>query len=184
MINLLPPPVKEQRRYAQVNRRLIKIIWLIVILIVAIGVVFGLSWLALGNNIQHLNDQLAQDTASGKKYSGIESDAKKLADRLSTIEKVQADRSNYIALLQELAAVTPSDVYINTFALDVTGGTMSLTAFARTQQAAANFKNSIEASKRFKSAALQTILPDKDPYTGQATYRLTLTVGLKDGALK
>ncbi|MFO0955338.1 MAG: PilN domain-containing protein [Candidatus Saccharibacteria bacterium] len=184
MINLLPPSIKEQRRYAQINRKLVKIIWLVVILIAAIGAVFAYSWYALGQNIERLDDKLAQDTSRSKKYGAIEINAKALAERLNTIEKIQAERSNYIALLQELAAVTPTDVYVNTFALDTTAGTMNLTAFAQSEQAAANFKNAIESSARFRSAAIQALTPDKDPYSGQSTYRLTLTVGLKDGALK
>ena len=48
MINLLPPTIKEQRRYAQINRKLVKIIWFVVILIAAIGAVFVYSWYAFG----------------------------------------------------------------------------------------------------------------------------------------
>ncbi len=184
MINLLPPIFKEQRAYAIRNRRLVHIIWLAVGLIIVISAAFVASWFALGREMDNLDAKLTQDTQNTKKYGAIESQAKALADRLSAVEKVQADRSNYIALLNELAAKTPPDVYINTFSVDASATAMQLTAFAKTQQAAANFKNSLEASSRFNSAAIQELTPDKDPYTGQPSYRMTLTVGLKEGALK
>lgn len=184
MINLLPPTIKEQRDYAKRNRKLVGAIWITIAIIVVVSLAFAGSWYLLGRNITSLDAQLTENTMNTKKYGSIESQAKALADRLSAVEKVQADRNNYIAFLSELAAKTPPDVYINTLSVDATGSAMSITAFAKSQQAAANFKNSLESSKRFSSAAIQNLDPDKDPYTGQPTYRMSLTVGLKEGALK
>jgi Tfp pilus assembly protein PilN len=145
---------------------------------------FYASWLILKTDEDNLTKNIAQESSKTNEYGQIESQAKALAERLATIEKIQSARTHYPALLQALAEATPPDAYVTSFALDPSGKVMNLTAYAATSQAVANFKNALEASPRFSSAAPQGVEPAADPYSGAATNRITLVVGLEEGALK
>lgn len=185
MIDLLPPPVKEHKRYGQLNRRMLRYGILTLATAVLITAVFVGSWLALKKNEADTELKLTDAVAKNAQYASIEADAKSLADRLKSIEEVQTQQSHYTRLLKEVSAVTPPGVYI--FTLQVSSeanASMRIAAFAETEQAAAAFQQSIERSGRFASAALQGLDDDKDPYTGKPSKRLNLTVGLKAGALK
>lgn len=184
MINLLPPEIKQQRKYSKYNRVLIQSIFGLLILAAITTAAFYASWLILKNNEQHLTSSIEQENDKTRDYGAIEVQAKALAERLSTIENIQAARSHYPALLQALAEATPQDAYITSFTLDPSGKTMNLTAYAKTDQAVASFKNSLESSSRFNSAAIQSTEPATDPYSSATTNRITLLVGLKEEALK
>lgn len=184
MINLLPPEIKEQRRYSQYNRTLLNAIIGVTILIIVTAGAFYATWLILNKEEDRLTQDINQEGVKSKSYGQIEDQAKALADRLATIEKIQTNRTRYPALLEALAEATPPDAYVTSFAVDAAGKTMTLTAYATTDQAAASFKNSLEASPRFSSAAIQVLEPATDPYSGKATNRVTFVVGLEPGALK
>ena len=176
MINLLPPEIKEQRRYSQYNRTLLNAIIGVTILIIVTAGAFYATWLILNKEENRLAQDINQEGVKSKSYGQIEDQA--------TIEKIQANRTRYPALLEALAEATPPDAYVTSFAVDAAGKTMTLTAYATTDQAAASFKNSLEASPRFSSAAIQVLEPATDPYSGKATNRVTFVVGLEPGALK
>lgn len=184
MINLLPPAIKQQRQYSKYNRILLHaIIGTIIVASLTAGAFYA-SWLILKNDEDRLVENIAQESSKTNEYGKIESQAKALAERLATIEQIQSARTRYPALLQALAEATPPNAYVTSFALDPSGKVMRLTAYTETDQAAASFKNALESSPRFNSAALQGIEPAADPYSGAATNRITLVVGLEDGALK
>lgn len=185
MIDLLPPEVKEHKRYGQLNRRLFKYGVLTVATMVVVGVIFVGSWLALKKQEAATDAKLADAIAKNSRYATIEDNAKSLADRLKSIEEVQKQQTHFTNLFKELAAVTPAGVYIYTLQVSSeTNASMRVAAFAESEQAAAAFQQSIERSSRFASAALQGVDDDKDPYTGKPSKRLNLVIGLKEGALK
>lgn len=184
MINLLPPEIKQQRKYSKYNRVLLRAIIGAIALAAITAGAFYTSWLILKDNEDRLTKNINQEDTKTRDYGAIEAQAKALAERLATIEKIQSARTHYPALLQALAEATPPDAYVTSFALDPSGKVMNLTAYAATDQAVANFKNSLEASSRFSSAAIKAIDPAIDPYSGATTNRTTLVVGLKEGALK
>ncbi len=185
MIDLLPPHVKEQKHYGRLNRLLVRYIAAFAVTALIIAGIFSASWWLLRSNESETDAKLAAAQAQNTKYTTVEREAKTLADRLSSIEEVQKQQTHFTDLLKEVSAVTPSGVYI--YSLQVSaeaGSSLRIAAFAESDQAAANFKNSLERSSRFASAALQSLDDDKDPYTGKASKRLNITVGLKEGALK
>lgn len=184
MINLLPPEVKEQKRYSQYNRLLSFAIIGIVVLGLITAAAFYASWLILSKEEARLTTDITEESQKTQAYGQIENQAKVLADRLATIEKIQTNRTRYPALLQALAEATPPDAYVASFAVDTAGKTMTLTTYAASDQAAASFKNALEASDRFSSAAIQVLEPATDPYTDKPTNRVTFVVGLEAGALK
>lgn len=184
MINLLPPEIKEQRRYSQYNRRLINAIIGIITLTIVMAGAFYASWAVLSQEKSRLTKDIDKETGKTRIYGQIESQAKTLADRLTTIEKIQSGRTHYSALLQSLAEATPPDAYVTSFAVDAAGKTMTLTAYAASDQAAASFKNALESSDRFSSAAIQVLEPATDPYSARPTNRATYVVGLEAGALR
>lgn len=185
MINLLPPHLKDQKKYAQRNRQLLSVMAVSVWLMFSIASALVASWYVIYRNQQKAEQKLEEQAAQSKRFGSIEQDAKTLADRLGSIEKIQGSQTHFSRLLNEVAAMTPSGVYLSNLQVgSEANSTMKISAYAETEQAAASFKNALEKSSRFSSAALQNLDADKDPFTGKSTYRLNLVVGLKEGALK
>lgn len=185
MIDLLPPHIKEQKHYGQLNRLLVHYIMAAAVTVLIISGIFASSWWLLRRNETETDSKLVTAQAQNAKYALAENEAKTLADRLGSIEEVQKQQTHFTNLLKEVSAVTPAGVYIYSLQVSAeSGGSLRIAAFAESDQAAANFKNALERSNRFASAALQNIDDDKDPYTGRASKRLNITVGLKEGALK
>lgn len=184
MINLLPPSLKDQRRFGEYNRAVVRYITAVACVFGLIAISFAGAWVWLDREEARLTTEVSNRSSSIKQFGTIERDAKALADRLGSIEKIQSEKTHYPALLEELGKVTPAKAYIFSFAVDSAGKSMSLTAYAENDEAIAAFKNALEASPRFRAVALGGISPERDPYDGQPTNRVAMTVALEDGALK
>lgn len=184
MINLLPPGLKEQRRYGEYNRIALRYVLSIFIVLALVAASFMGAWIWLDRQETELTKEIESRAVDAKQFGTIERDAKALADRLGSIEKIQNEKTRYPALLEELGNVTPPNAYIFNFSVDSTGKTMNLTVYAENDQAVASFKNALEASPRFRSVALGGYTQERDPYDGSPTNRVVMTVSLEDGALK
>lgn len=185
MIDLLPPRIKNHKYYATLNRRVVILIQAALALAILCALIFGASWFFLHGQSEQAQQELEAAKQKSATFRSIETDAKALADRLTSIESVQNQQAHYTNLLRDLTNTLPAGVYI--YSLQVSASnppTMQITAYAETSEAAAAFKQALEASPRFSAAALSGIDVDKDPYSGQQTNRINLQVGLKPGALQ
>lgn|GEM_PF-935061 len=185
MIDLLPPPLKKHKYFAALNRQLVHLIQAAVVLVLLVAAIFGGSWYYLDHKLTVARADLALAQNKTKTYASIETDAKALADRLTSIEQVQGQQARYTKLLNELTGLMPKGVYI--FSLQASSeasSSMRLAVYADTSEAAAALQRAITASPRFQPPALLGEDLDKDPYSGKPVSRVSYVVGLKPGALQ
>lgn len=185
MINLLPPHVKEQVSYSQHNRTINYYIWLLVVLIAVIGASFIGVWLYLSSQVAAVDVKLSEKQEQINSYKDLETKAKDLADRLKAIDKAQSDRNKFSSLLTEIATLTPKNVYI--FSINIGQDTtqpIKILAYGTDYTSAVSLRNSLATNKRFSNVDITDVNQGTDPYTNQASYKINLLVGLKQGAIK
>ncbi len=118
MINLLPPSIKEQIRYAKLNRLGLRYLRMGVAVIVALAGIF--SW-ALLDISRRTTDKAAEVTDDQKTIASISSlflpKAMDASARLNAIEYVQTSKTKYSALIADLTKVLPKGVKLDQMTL-------------------------------------------------------------------
>lgn len=179
MINLLPPPIKEQVRYAKLNARIVRYIWVLGFSALLVGVsFFGAHW-HLSQRMVKADEQMKQKQADIAKFKPFEEKVKQVNDRLSAIKAIQATQPRFSALLVDLSAVTPKGVTISSVTLTgVDAQPVRISAAANSMNSATAFRENLAASPRIAAADIETI--SKEP----GGVRVSIVVAFKPGLAK
>lgn len=176
MINLLPPTVKAERSYGRKNALLLK--YLVVVIQVALliaGTTIG-GFLYGSAKLGQLNREHAELEARLGEVKSIEEDAKSVRDKLSALKTLFASETNYVSLLGDIeAAIIPGS---RLTALELTGNekeALEMTFVVTNELKAAELKQSLEASDRFKFVDIQSIRPSAQGV--EVDYRLSFEPG-------
>jgi Tfp pilus assembly protein PilN len=117
MINLLPPPLKEELRYSRLNRLALAYLRLALMVLVVLTAIFV-------GTIFYLNlqaDQVARDVAVKEREIAANAEflksAKDASDRLNAIKYVQSTQTRFSLLLSDLAKVLPKGTSIDSITL-------------------------------------------------------------------
>ncbi|MCK8114410.1 PilN domain-containing protein [Anaerosoma tenue] len=128
-VNLLPPEILERR---QAERR---IIWVVVAAIV-IAVLLAGVWGVANYRLQNKKDELAavqQEAqaiqAQADQLAIFETRASELEERQATVQAALGGRIDWAKLLDEVSLVLPSDLWVQTMAVDEDAG-ISLAGYA------------------------------------------------------
>jgi len=128
-VNLLPPEILERR---QAERR---IIWVVVAAIV-IAVLLAGVWGVANYRLQNKKDELAavqQEAqaiqAQADQLAIFETRASELEERRTTVQAALGGRIDWAKLLDEVSLVLPSDLWVQTMAVDEDAG-ISLAGYA------------------------------------------------------
>jgi Tfp pilus assembly protein PilN len=128
-VNLLPPEILERR---QAERR---IIWVVVAAIV-IAVLLAGVWGVANYRLQNKKDELAavqQEAqaiqAQADQLAIFETRASELEERRATVQAALGGRIDWAKLLDEVSLVLPSDLWVQTMAVDEDAG-ISLAGYA------------------------------------------------------
>ena len=161
MINLIPPTVKEETRFAKLNRTMVGYLRLVVLLLAVLGGIFGATIFYLDQMTTHA----AADAAARKKdiaaAAPFRAQAKDASDRLLAIKGIQASQTRFSVLLGDLAKVLPLGVSIDTITL--TGDDskpVRITITGNSYNAMLAFRDAAAASPRISGVDLETISQD------------------------
>jgi len=128
-VNLLPPEILERR---QAERR---IVWVVVAAIV-IAVLLAGVWGVANYRLQNKKDELAavqQEAqaiqAQADQLAIFETRASELEERQATVQAALGGRIDWAKLLDEVSLVLPSDLWVQTMAVDEDAG-ISLAGYA------------------------------------------------------
>lgn len=180
MINLLPPPLKEQLSYAQRNTGLLKLIKLLGLALACIVAAFALAHWHLQRTLATTQASHQQKQARIKELSGVEQEAQLLSSRLQSVKVLRDRQTRFSQLLADLARVTPQGVYINTIALtEEDQKPVSINATANSYAAAAGLRDAFASSPRIQAVDLTSI---SNPAPGE--YKVDITIGFKRGQFK
>lgn len=180
MINLLPPVLKEQVRYAKLNRLILRYLRttatvIVVLAGIFVGTIFYLNLQAssVSRDVSSKEQEIAATAAFQKEASDI-------SLRLGAIKLIQTQQTHFSTLLSDLAKVLPNGVSIDSITL--TGSDKSpvrISVTANSYNSVLAFRDAFAQSPRISGVDLENI--------GQAnggTFQANVIIGFKPGEAK
>jgi Tfp pilus assembly protein PilN len=163
MINLLPPQIQEQIRYAKLNRRLLRYtLWLTVVLGVLTAILFTSQWYASRqmNNLTSLLEDKKTDVA---KFSEIEKKASRLQTDITAVEKLLETQTAFSLILADIASVLPQGSHITSIGLstDITKP-VKVVVVVGSFDAGGIVRNALLASERIEAVDVQNITQNSE----------------------
>jgi Tfp pilus assembly protein PilN len=181
VINLLPPDLKEQIRYAKLNRLTLRYLRLTVGVVVMLGGIFAGAFYLL----QLQTTTVAADVTDKQ---GVIADlnrtftpkAKDASERLNAIKFVQSTQTRFSQVVADIAKVLPQGVSIDSMTL--TGDdkkSMRVGVTAQSYDGALAFRNALLTSPRIAGADIESI-----NQASTAGFKASVVVGFKPGQAK
>jgi len=183
MINLLPPSRKRQIRYAKLNIKLLRYIFVSLVIALLLTALIGISFRQASSQAQKLQQNLSDRQAQRGQYQDTEAKVKTLQANLATIEKLFNNKTEFSSLLQDLAAVLPADAYINKITL--TGDDkkpVQLLITVNSLDTAGILRNALLKSQRIASVDIQSVNLNPDP--NNPNYSVDTVIAFKPGGAR
>jgi Tfp pilus assembly protein PilN len=179
MINLLPPTLKEQLRYAKLNRLMLRYLRLLVLIVIVLAGVFGASIYFLNAQADRSAKVVETEKAEIASYAPTVTKARDAAERLNAIKYIQGTQTKFSLLLDDLAKVLPTGVSIDSITLtgdDTKPVRVSVTG--NTYDSLLSFRNALAGSSRISGVDLESITQ------GDKSFSSSVVIGFKPGAAK
>lgn len=180
MINLMPPDLKEQIRFAKMNRVALNYTVVVVVLVLVLGGIF--AW-ALVQVKQQTNDKSVAVAEKLKEVNSLKAQvlpkSQDASDRISAIKYVQNTHTRFSLLIADIAKVIPDGVKLNQ--LQLTGNDkmpVQVTITANQYDQVLAFRNAIITSPRISAADIVTIT------SAGNVFNATVIMGFKPGEAK
>ena len=181
MINLMPPDIKEQIRFAKLNRTTLRYLWGAVVVVLALGGVFEWAIYTLNAQTKTASAGAAEKQQTIDKLTNtFVPMAKEASDRLSAIKTVQANQTHFSAVIADIGKVEPTGVIIKSMTL--TGADkvpVVIVISASNYNAALAFRNALANSPRVAGADLESINANND-----GSYDANVVIAFKPGQAK
>lgn len=163
MINILPPELKQQMTFSHYNVRLVRYLVLILIFdVLLLAATFG-SFRAADYQLKAQGQVVAARDQDLNRFRQVETDVRELQSSLNLIEKLFNEKTQFSALLSDLAAVMPPGSYINSIVLTGDDKTpLKVLISTNSITAAGVVRNGLLKSPRIKSADIQNIAKTQD----------------------
>lgn len=154
-IEFLPQEDWEKTSFGRFLKWLLTIGRYIVIFTELIVILAFLSRFKLDRDLTDLYEEIEAKQAIIQTSVDFESDFRFLQKQLSTIQGLRKDQLQTEQLMEEIAALTPIDVYFSD--LSITGDKASFTANALSEAGLATFINNLKRSSRFSNLEIGTL---------------------------
>ena len=181
MINLLPPDIKEQIRYAKLNRLVLRYLRVILAVVVVLGGIFAGALYLVGQQ-EAAAEASANDSQATINHlnSTVLPEAQDASNRLAAIQYVQSTQTHFSSVVSDLASVLPQGVTIDT--LTLTGNTklpVTMAMTAETYDEALAVRNALASSPRIAYVDLEDISGQTS--SNVTTYSVTVVIAFKPG---
>jgi type IV pilus assembly protein PilN len=174
-INLLPH--REQKRKARLTRFVV----LAAVAALAGAVVIGLSYVWLSTLIstqdsrnQFLSDENAKLDKQIAEIETLKKERQQLLDRKKVVERLQANRSESVKILDQLTRQTPEGVFLSE--ITQKDDTLTISGYAQSNARVATFMRSLADSTIFTHESPNLIQSSAATVAGQPVSRFNLTV--------
>ena len=155
-INLLPPQIKNEKRFRSIFREatfgLLAILALVLLFTGAFLVYFAFlktSMAKTEKEITVVNQELVE-------YKDVEQKILEINSRLTKIDEANEDRVLWSHVLELIGQSTPKNVKIKTLALNQSSNAFSLTGTAIDRREIALMKEKLEAANDFKNVTFSS----------------------------
>ncbi|MFI5240165.1 MAG: PilN domain-containing protein [Candidatus Saccharimonadia bacterium] len=176
MINLIPPTVKTEIKFARMNSVVIHYLKIIILLIVVLGVGFGGTYTYLMRKTASVNDQLSQKQSTIDTYNSTTTAAKSLNARIAAIKTIENSQPKFSTLLADIAKFTLQGTAITSITL--TGDDtkpVQISAVANSYNDAVSLRDALASSPRISGADIISVSSQNNTYT------VSILIGFKPG---
>ncbi len=178
MINLLPPELKREYRYARSNHRLVH--WVIAFLVAIIGVVglTGAGLLMMNNSVSKYQSKVnqEQEQLDSQNITGVQKEVTQISNNLNLMVDVLSKEILFSKLLTQLGSITPPNVVLTNLAISQTESAIDITAQTADYNAATQLQiNLADPSNQIFSNAdiVNVTCGGANTTTAQQTYPCT-----------
>jgi Tfp pilus assembly protein PilN len=185
VINLLPPSLKEQIKYAKFNRVVVRYVRLTIVVVVVLGAILAGAFYYLNlESVAAQNDVSAKQQTIAQYKGSILPKASDAASRLNAIAYAQETQTHFSKLISDLATVIPQGVSLNTIALTGDPATpVTITVDAQTYDEVLSLRNALLTSPRISACDISTISATNPPQYSYS-FQGTLVLAFKPGEAK
>lgn len=183
MINLLPPEVKQDYRYASSNRRLV--FWLLALVAAMFGVAFitGVGLFIMNNtaNDYHERNIVAKARLAEDNHTGIKKQVTDISNNLKLMVTVLSKQVLFSEMLTQLGTITPSKVILTNLSISQTESAIDITAQAADYNAATQLQANLvdPNNKIFSKADIVSISCSSDTTSDKANSAYPCTVSIR-----
>lgn len=130
MINLLPPDVIQNYRFARRNRVVRRWIWGGVVVLIGVALLLGGGYLYLKQSVDNTTKQIADSNKQlqAQDLNGVQKQVTTISNNLKLAAKVLSQEVLFSKLLKQLGTVTPSNAVLTNLAIINTQGGVDITA--------------------------------------------------------
>jgi len=154
-IEFLPKEDWEKTSFGRFLKWLLTIGRYIVIFTELIVILAFLSRFKLDRDLTDLYEQIENKQAIIQSYADFEADFRFLQKQLASIQGLRREQLQTKQLVEEIAALTPIDVYFSE--LRIIGDKASFTANALSEAGLATFINNLKRSSRFSNLEIDSL---------------------------
>lgn len=183
MINLLPPDIKENYRYARRNTRMIK--WVVAFSFALVGLaalsVGGIFYLDQTASSYDSQVQAQQDILKSQDQAGTQKQVKEVSDSLKLVVDVLSQQVLYSKLLEQLATIIPEDAALANLNINQVQGALDITANTADYTSATQLQVNMAdpANKIFNKADIVNIACNTDSQGAESAQRYPCTVTVR-----
>lgn len=183
-INLLPPEIKnglEQKKKNLVVRRiLVRSIWAFIFTVLFSGA----AWFYLNYSAGNIDDEMVQKEEAISKFGLLENKAKKAADKISSVKKIESKLNHWENVVAEVQKVMPAGTYLSRVSLNADGKVRaSMTGFAKSKENIASLRDALENSEYFQYVDIDNAATQTDPRNDTEVETFTISFSFEKGAL-
>lgn len=130
MINLLPPELKQEYRYARYNRRLLYWLSASVLAIGGVVAIATVGLLIMGNNMDTYKTRIAtaQTQLANQNVTGVQQQVTDMSNNLKLMVTVLSKEILFSKLLAQLGTLTPPNVVLTNLSISQTEKAIDITA--------------------------------------------------------
>lgn len=161
MINLLPPAIKQDYRYAHHNLRLLR--WVVVFLfgLIGLAVISAAGIMYMQRTSETYSQQIASSNASLQKQNivGVQKQVTDISNNLKLVVQVLSREVLFSQLLTRLGTVIPPNTILTNLSITQTTGGIDISAKTTDYQAATQLQVNLADpnNKIFSKADIQNI---------------------------
>lgn len=138
MINLLPPDLKQDYRYARRNRHLLYWVFAFVVAIAGVAIITGSGLIIMNNSIDSYRTRIAgaQAQLTSQNITATENQVTTISNNLKLMVEVLSKEILFSKLLTQLGSITPSNVELTNLSISQAQTAVEITAQTTSYNAA------------------------------------------------
>lgn len=183
-INLLPPDIKsgleQKKKNLLIKNILVKAVWAFLF---TVSVTIG-AWFYLNYSAGNIDSEMAANEEAISKFGTLENKAKKAADKISTVKKIEGNLNHWENIVAEIQRVMPTGTYLSRVSLNSDSKIRAtMTGFAKSKENIASLRDALENSEYFRYVDIDSAATQSDPRTDTEVETFTISFSFEKGAL-